>query len=161
MMDALDKAIITALQADLPVNSRPYADIAARLGISEEKLLQCIRQYQEKGYIRKIGAILRHREVGYTANVLCVWEIPVEQVETIGLAFAAHPSVSHCYARPIFPAWPYNLYTMIHGTSSSQCEKYVQELSDLSGVKEYLLLYSLRELKKSSMRYFEEEDEID
>lgn len=157
MINALDKTVIAALQADFPVNSRPYADIAAQLGISEEELLRYIRRYQEAGYIRKIGAVLRHREVGYTSNVLCVWKVPEKQVEVAGHIFAAHPSVSHCYARPIFPAWPYNLYTMIHGTSSSQCEEYVRELSDASGVREYILLYSLRELKKSSMCYFEEE----
>lgn len=160
-MDMLDKTIITALQADLPVKSRPYAGIAAHLGISEEKLLQHIRRYQEMGYIRKIGAVLRHREVGYTANALCVWKVPEAQVDKVGNAFAAHPSVSHCYARPILPAWPYNIYTMIHGVSPSQCEMCAQELSDLAGVKEYTLLYSLRELKKSSMCYFADEEETD
>lgn len=158
MIDLLDKKIIAALQTDFPVKSRPYADIAACLDISEEKLLQCIRRYQEIGCIRKIGAVLRHREVGFTANVLCVWQVPEEQVDHVGHVFAAHPAVSHCYARPVFPSWPYNLYTMIHSTSPDQCENYVQELSDLSGMKEYALLYSLRELKKSSMRYFEEEE---
>lgn len=154
--NAHDKTIIAALQADFAVNSRPYADIAARLGISEAELLQRIRQYQATGYIRKIGAVLKHQTVGFTANALCVWQVPEEQVEMVGIAFAAHPSVSHCYARPVFPTWPYNLYTMIHGTSPTQCETWAQELSALSGIKDYRLLYSLRELKKSSMRYFAE-----
>lgn len=159
MIDTRDKAIIAAIQDDLPVTSRPYKDIAAHLGISEDQLLGHIKRYQEMGYIRKIGAVLRHREVGYTANALCVWKVPEDAVDNVGKAFAAHPSVSHCYARPMLPAWPYNIYTMIHGTSPSQCESCARELSALSGIKDYTLLYSLRELKKSSMRYFTEEDD--
>lgn len=157
MIQALDKAIIAALQHDFPVTPQPYREIAARLGITEGELLERIRYYQQIGHIRKIGAVLRHREVGFTANVMCVWQVPEEQVEEIGKLFAQHPAVSHCYARPAFPQWPHNIYTMIHGRSSAQCEAFIQELAAQSGIKEYKLLYSVRELKKSSMRYFEEE----
>jgi siroheme decarboxylase len=157
MIDTLDKAIIVALQNDFPVTARPYHDIAERLGISETELLERIRHYQHMGYIRKMGAVLRHREVGFTANVMCVWQAPEDKVDEIGRMFASHPAVSHCYARPAFPQWPHNLYTMIHGLSPTQCETYVKELVELSGIDSYKLLYSMRELKKSSMRYFEEE----
>jgi len=161
MIDALDKMIIAALQADFPVSRHPYRELAARIGITEEEMLRRIQQYQEAGYIRKIGAVLRHREVGFLANVLCVWQVPEVQIEEVGRIFAAHPAVSHCYARPAFPEWPHNMYTMIHGISQSQCEMYIQELMGLSGLSEYILLYSIRELKKSSMRYFIETELVD
>lgn len=158
MIDAREKAIIAALQEDFPVQSRPYAGIAAKVGMSEEELLECIRSFQQRGYIRKIGAVLRHRKVGFTENAMCVWRVPEDQVESIGHAFAAAAFVSHCYARPALPAWPYNVYTMLHGTSAGQCEMYARQLAECSGIEDYLLLNSLRELKKTTMRYFEEED---
>lgn len=157
MIEAYDKAIIAALQADFPLTGRPYAVIAAQLGMSEQELLQHIKRYQESGFIRKIGAVLHHREVGFTANALCVWQVPAEQLDRVGNAFASHPAVSHCYARDPQPAWPYTLYTMIHGTSAAECEVCVRELADSAGIKAYKLLYSLRELKKTSMCYFAEE----
>ena len=157
MIEARDKAILAALQGDFPLTGRPYAAIAAQLGMSEQELLQHIKRYQESGFIRKIGAVLHHREVGFAANALCVWQVPEEQLDSAGSIFASHPAVSHCYARTAHPAWPYTLYTMIHGTSPEECEACARELADLSGVKAYNLLYSLRELKKTSMRYFTED----
>lgn len=157
MIDPLDKVIIAALQDDFPVNSHPYLEIASKIGISEDELLKRIQGYQDLGYIRKIGAVLRHREVGFSTNVLCVWQVPEEQIEDIGRKFAAHPAVSHCYARPVFPEWQHNIYTMLHGRSPTECETYIKELEQVSGLNEYILLFSVRELKKSSMRYFVEE----
>jgi len=161
MIEAYDKAILAALQADFPLTGRPYAELAAQLGISEQALLQQIKKYQESGLIRKIGAVLHHREVGFAANALGVWQVPADQLDRVGSAFAAHPAVSHCYARAPLPAWPYTLYTMIHGTSPAECEACARELADQSGIKDYNLLYSLRELKKSSMRYFVAEEETE
>lgn len=158
MIKAWDKTVLTALQEDFPIKSRPYADIAGQLGISEQELLLHIKKYQKLGLIRKIGAVLRHREVGFAANAMCVWQVSEERQDMVGQAFAGHPSVSHCYARPATPVWPYTLYTMIHGTSPAECETCARELAGLSGIEEYVLLYSVRELKKSSMRYFEDED---
>ena len=158
MIEARDKAILAVLQGDFPVTGRPYAAIAAQLGISEQELLQQIKRYQASGVIRKLGAVLHHRKVGFAANALCVWQVPEEQLDRVGGIFAGHPAVSHCYARVSHPAWPYSLYTMIHGTSAAECEACVRQLADLSGIKAYNLLYSLRELKKTSMRYFVEDD---
>lgn len=156
MLDSLDTAIIAAMQADLPLTEEPYHKIAQSLGISQEKLLTRLQSYRDDGKIRKLGAVLRHRKVGFSANALCAWIIPLERLDEVGIRLAAEPSISHCYARESYPDWPYNLYTMLHAHSRAECEASAQRLSGLTGITDYILLYSQKEWKKSSMRYFNE-----
>jgi DNA-binding Lrp family transcriptional regulator len=87
-----------------------------------------------------------------------VWVVPDNRTEEVGIEMAAFPQVSHCYQRPVRPGWPYSLFTMIHGKSAGECEKTAALISEKTGIKDYCLLYSTRELKKVSMRYFTEGD---
>lgn len=153
-MDSLDKAIILKLQEDLPLVPRPYGYIACELGISEEELLHKLRKLKKEKILRRIGAILHHRTVGFKANAMVVWNIPehnVKQAVDIILSFS---QVSHCYQREVLPNWHYNIYTMIHSKSFKQCDNIISSISELINVNEYEILYSTKELKKSSMKYF-------
>lgn len=154
MLTELDKAIIRELQGDLPIIPQPYTEIAERLGIAETELLEKISWMQEEGMIRRLGAAIRHREAGFTANAMIVWQVPLEDAEKIGQKLASFPEVTHCYERPSFPGWPYNLFTMVHGQSREECKEIARQLSEKVGVDNYRLLYSTQELKKSSMRYY-------
>lgn len=158
MLDSLDKAIIAAMQSDLPLITEPYAQIAAALGIEQAELLARLQRYRQSGKIRKLGAVLRHRKVGFSANALCAWVVPPERLDDIGVKFATEPHITHCYARTAYPEWPYNLYTMLHGHSRSECEATAYSLSIQAGVADYILLYSTKEWKKTSMRYFREKE---
>lgn len=64
------------------------------------------------------------------------------------------PQVSHCYQRSTFPGWPYNVFTMVHGETKQECEKVVMAIAEAVNINEYDLLYSSKELKKVSMKYF-------
>ena len=121
MLDTLDKKIIAIMQEDFPLVAEPYREIADRLNISEEELLIRLDNYRKSGKIRKIGAVLRHREVGYAANALCAWIVPEERIQEVGEMFAKVAVVTHCYARVTQPGWPYNFYTMLHGNTREQC----------------------------------------
>ncbi|MDU4962426.1 MAG: AsnC family transcriptional regulator [Sporomusaceae bacterium] len=156
MLDSLDKAIIAALQAELPLTAEPYRDIAAALGISQEELIGRLQAYRDSGTLRKLGAVLRHRQAGFVANALCAWIVPQARLDEVGETMAAEPSVSHCYARQAHPGWPYNLYTMLHARSRSECEAGARRLAERSQLGDYLLLYSCKEWKKTSMNYFQE-----
>ena len=90
-----------------------------------------------------------------------VWAVPEDKAEEMGAKMAAFSQVSHCYQRPMLPGWPYNVYTMIHGKAREECERVAMLISHETGIGDYILLYSTRELKKVSMRYFTEEDEGD
>lgn len=154
-MTELECQMIRELQNDLPIVPRPYAIVAERLRISEQQLLESMTAMLGRGIIRKVGAVLRHRRIGFHANALCVWQIPSERIIEVGEMFAALTTVTHCYERETWPSWSYNLYTMVHTTSRMACERQVEEMSILSGVRQYKIFYSTKELKKTSMRYFE------
>lgn len=150
-----DKRIIYHLQGDLPVTERPFRWLADKIGLTEEAILGRIRALKEGGVIRRFGATLRHQQSGYPANVMVAWRVDEAEVEEIGSMLAGFRLVSHCYQRRTTPRWSYNLYTMVHGQSREDCAATVADMSAETGVDDYQLLYSRRELKKTSMRYFE------
>jgi siroheme decarboxylase len=151
---AIEKKLIAELQGDFPESLHPYRVIAKRLGVSEPWVLDKINIWLRNGYIRRIGAILYHRQAGYQANVMSVWKVPKSKVNKIGKIMASFPEVSHCYERVTYPNWQYNLYAMIHGKTKKDCERVVTQIARKTRIFEYQLLYSTREFKKQSMQYF-------
>ena len=151
-----DRAAIRELQDDFPIVERPYAPMAERLGISEDALFGWAKRMSEEGRLRRVSGVLRHREAGFTANGMTVWAAPEEQVEAMGTFCAEIHEISHCYQRPAYEDWPYNLYTMIHGRDRASCEAVVKRVLDAFGEVEHEVLYSTREFKKERVRYFVE-----
>lgn len=149
-----DKEIVRCLQEDLPLCPQPYQSLANRLGMSEQDLLEAINSYLEQGILRRLGAIIKHQQAGFSSNVMIVWRVPREKVEQVGTTLASFPEVSHCYERPTSPQWPYNLFSMVHASSREECEKIIANLCQTIEINDYLPLYSLKELKKISMFYF-------
>ena len=149
-----DIQAIRELQVDLPMISRPFDDMAQRLGVTTQGLFEIARGFQERGLLRRYSAVLHHRKAGFKANGMGVWKVPSQRSEEVGKKMAAHPAVTHCYERPTFPDWPYTHFTMIHATSKGGCEDVAREISEATEIKDYLMLYSTREYKKTRVRYF-------
>ena len=154
MISPLDKKIIRIIQEDLPLVIEPYKQIALELGITEKELLNKIQDFSGKGIIRRFGTILNHRNVGFKANAMVVWKVPDERIKVVSQIMILFSHVSHCYQRPTFEGWPYNVFTMIHEETKQGCEKIVKEIANAINVNEYEMLYSTAELKKISMKYF-------
>ncbi len=152
----MEKSIIRELTGDLPVTSRPFAPIARQLGISQKRLLAIVKRLKDEGYIRRFGATLRHRNSGFSANAMVVWKIPDEKIQEVGRAMASYREVTHCYHRRPEGQWKYTLFTMIHGRDEEACRRVAEKISRETGISEYQLLFSQRELKKTTMRYFYE-----
>jgi DNA-binding Lrp family transcriptional regulator len=152
--DELDHEIINALSGDISGSLRPFKDIADSLGVSEEEVLERIRGYSDRGVLRRMGAMIAHRVAGVDANGMIVWDVPEDTLEEIGAKLAAAPEVTHCYARPRQPEWPYCLYTMVHGKTRDDCKRVAERLAKEVGVERYKLVFSTREFKKTSPRYF-------
>ena len=155
MLNELEKQIVRELQKGLPLVSQPYLVLAERLGLSETELMDKIKEFLDRGLLRRFGAAVKHQELGFVANAMIVWEVPEEQVLKAGQTMAGFVEVSHCYQRPSYPDWPYNLFTMVHGQNEGECQKIALQLSEATGLKKYKLLFSTAELKKSTMKYFE------
>lgn len=154
MLDSFDKHIIMKLQEDIPIVEEPYKVLAKELGIEEDELITRIKGYHESGILKRIAAVLYHREAGFKANAMVVWKVPEASLEESGNYMSSLSEVSHCYERKICDNWQYNLFTMIHGKDKEQCENLIELISNKIGIKDYKILYSTRELKKISMRYF-------
>ena len=149
-----DREILKRVQATLPDSATPYADIAAAAGTDEAHVLDLLTRMTQSGEIRRFGATLKHQKAGYGANVMVAWYVPEEDVDRIGEIMSRRPEISHCYHRVNCLDWPYNLYTMIHGRSQDDCRAVVEALCRETGLDDYAMLFSLKELKKVSMRYF-------
>ena len=149
-----DIEAIRVLQEDLPMVSRPFDDMADRLGVTVQRLFDIAGELQDRSIMRRYSAVLHHRRAGFMANGMGVWMVPPEQSEEVGMKMAAHPAVTHCYERPTFPDWPYTHFTMIHATSQEGCEEVAREISEATNITDYLMLYSTREYKKTRVMYF-------
>ena len=155
-----DKNLIHLLQESLPLVSRPYAALAEKVGMSEREVLERAAAWAQAGIIRRFGATVRHQRMGYSANCMVVWPVTdPDEADRLGAMFAGFPEVTHCYRRPAFEGWPYTLYTMVHSTSQEGIDETLERMKQKSGLSEYRGLYSEKEWKKSSMKYFSEEEE--
>ncbi len=156
MLTELEKKIIASIQGDIPITERPYLELAERLNITEAEFIRTLEGLDEKGLIRRYGATLRHQKSGFTANAMVAWKVEESRTGEVGEKMATFKEVSHCYRRNPAPTWPYNLYTMVHATSEEECLATAKRISEATGVEDYSLLFSRKELKKTSMKYFED-----
>ena len=153
----IDTDIIKEVQEDFPLTSKPFTEIANKIGLDCNELISHLKGLKSHGIMRRVAAILHHRKAGFRANAMGVWDVPIDQIEEIAPKMAAFKSVSHCYRRPTYPDWPYSLFTMIHGRSAKDCNDLLKKLSDISGITKYDALYSSKEYKKTRLKYFSKE----
>lgn len=151
-MDELDVRLLKTVQDGLVLTKRPYQALGEKMGIPEDEVIRRLRALVEEGVIRRFAAAIGHRALGIVANAMIVWKVPEEDVERIGRIMASFDDVTHCYERKTEPEWPYNLYTMIHSRSREECGRIASEISTVTEIKEYKMLFSEAEYKKTSAR---------
>ncbi len=155
-----DRALIKAVQRGLPICSRPYAKIAEQLGSTEQEVISRLQLLMDKGAIKRYGVVVRHKELGYTANGMVVWDIPDDKVDEIGMCIGKYSSVTLSYRRPRrLPEWPYNLFTMIHGSNREEVTKKVEEIVNSCGLQDvkHTILFSTRRFKQRGASYSAEQ----
>ncbi|MDJ0935076.1 MAG: AsnC family transcriptional regulator [Kiloniellales bacterium] len=155
MLDDLDRRIIAATQTGLPLVPRPYHALAETLGVAAEEVMDRLRRMQERGVVRRIGAVPNHYALGWTANGMSVWDVEDTRIAELGPAVGALDFVSHCYHRPRhLPLWPYNLFAMVHGRGRDEVEDKVVRIANLLGPasRGHEVVYSTRILKKTGLR---------
>lgn len=153
-LDEADRRLICRACGDIDGSRTPFRGLAAEAGLSEGEVLARLARYREAGVMRRFGAILRHREAGFRANGMSVWNVPAERVCEVGEALAARPEVSHCYERVPAPGWPYTVFGMIHGPSRESCLAVAAAVARDTGIADMRVLFSGREFKKTSTVYF-------
>lgn len=158
VIDGTDRRLLAAIQPGLPLVARPYADIAARIGVTESEVIMRLSRLQEIGVIRRLGVIVRHHEVGYGANAMVVWDVPDTQVRELGHCLAGFDFITLCYRRPRrLPAWRYNLYCMIHGRDREEVLAHLEWMVNRCGLQglPHAVLFSRRRFKQHGARYFD------
>ena len=153
-MDEIDRRLIATLQGGLSSSVTPWADAADVVGIELDDLLSRLERMKDAGVLRGVRAILDQRRLGIDGNVLVAWRVAEDRVDAVGAQFAARREVSHCVLRTTAPAWPYNLYTMIHAATPEAARAVVEQMRAESAVDDHVSLETVRELKKTSPRYF-------
>ncbi|MFZ4537204.1 Lrp/AsnC family transcriptional regulator [Propionivibrio sp.] len=152
----LERRLVIALQEGLPLFIRPFQVLASRVGCDESEVLERISRWCEEGVIKRFGVVVRHHELGYTANAMLVQDIPDELVGPLGELLAREPGISLCYQRPrVLPDWPYNLFCMIHGQAREVVEAKIAELRERLKLTGYVhdILFSLTRFKQNDAHY--------
>ena len=152
--ETLQRRIVSALQDGLPIVRHPYKQVAQQLGIEEQALLAQMQLMLEKGSIRRVGAVPNHYALGYSYNLMVVWDIEDSVVDSTGAAIGELEFVSHCYRRPRLPGWPYNLFVMVHGKTQDEVDRKIDQVRGLvgSGYRDHTALKSTKILKKTGLR---------
>ncbi|MBF0219029.1 MAG: Lrp/AsnC family transcriptional regulator [Gammaproteobacteria bacterium] len=154
-VNSLDRQIISATQAGLPLVAQPYLEVATQLGITEALLIERLQAMQQQGIIRRIGLLPNHYALGFRGNGMSVWDIPDPLVQQCGRVIGALDYVSHAYHRPRSPPdWPYNLFAMVHGPDRDTVLQKVAEIAALlrERCRSHEVLFSRRILKKTGLR---------
>jgi DNA-binding Lrp family transcriptional regulator len=151
-----DKDFIRELQKNMEIIDEPFVKAANNLGITEDELFVKMKHYESMGVLRRFAAILRHRQVGFTANGMIVWKVPEGRITSVGETLGSFPQVSHCYERPTYDDWPYNVFSMIHCKTHDEAYDVAKTIQNQIDVDEYKILFSSREFKKTRVEYFVE-----
>lgn len=154
-LDALDRAIVVATQAGLPLTPDPWSAVGEEVGLAGTDVRARMARMQDQGMIRRIAAVPNHYRLGYSANGMTVWDLDDAVADKLGREVAAFDGVSHCYLRPRHrPHWPYNLFAMLHGCHREEVEEQAEVIRERLGTacRDYRILYSSRILKKTGLR---------
>jgi len=156
LLEDSDRQLIDLIAAGLPLTHRPYAVIAEQLDCSEQQVIERIVRLQGLGHIKRYGVVVRHHELGYTANGMVVWDIPDDRVTELGLCIGKFDCVTLSYRRPRrLPDWPYNLFTMVHGRSRQEVLASVDHIVEHCRLQDIDrdILFSTRRFKQRGARY--------
>jgi len=155
----LHHKVIALAQNDIAIVSEPFKAIVEELGLSYDEFFSILNELKDAGVMRRFAGILNHRKAGFNANAMVVWAVDEEKGEAMGKKAAEFSAVSHCYLRPKYPNWPYNLFTMVHGKTTEETNKIIREMADEIEHFSRRPLYSTREFKKVRIKYFSPEFE--
>lgn len=150
---------VRLLQRDLPLQPRPFDVLARASGMGADEIISIGRSLLKRGSMHRFGALIQQRKPGFSASAMGVWIVPPEKADEFGVKMSQNRAVSHCYLRPVYDDWPYNLYTIVHGRSIDECESIIDDLAIDIGLEEKRALYPTKEYKKARISFFSPEAE--
>lgn len=155
----LEMECVRLLQRELPLQPRPFDVLARNAGLAADDLLAAAKALHARGQIRRFAAIVPIRKSGFAATAMGVWAVPEDRADEYATKLSNHRAVSHCYLRPVYDDWPYNLYTTVHARSVDECESVINDLATDAGVSQKRALFPTHEYKKARLNFFSSEAE--
>jgi DNA-binding Lrp family transcriptional regulator len=153
-IDEIDQAILRSTQDRIPLVHEPFERIAKETGISHDDVIARLKKMIRLGIIKRLGISVNQRRVGIVANAVVAWQVPQEQVDSVGNMLSSYKEITHCYERITVPGnWEHNLFTVIHGYNREYVEELAKKLSEIVGIKEYLVLFSNEQFKRTSVMH--------
>lgn len=152
----LERSLTRALQAGMPLEARPFETLGRSVGLSEHAVIEMLARWQADGLVKRFGVVVRHHELGFHANAMCVWDVADDQVSAMGRRLATEPEVTLCYRRSrVLPHWPYNLFCMIHGKSRDEVLAARDDIAARLDLDRWphAILFSTRRFKQRGARY--------
>lgn len=155
MLDERDLQLLTEVQMGLPICPKPYQEIGVSVGMTETEVIERLSRLRQLGLIKRMGVIVKHRQLGYRANAMIVWNIPEELIKELGRLISQFSFVTLCYQRPKTPEWPFNLYCMIHGKDRTVVLEQLERLTLSLGLAKFdrQILFSRRCFKQRGAVY--------
>lgn len=155
-LDSRQRCLLARLQDGLPLTAQPYLSMARDCATTESAVMQGIAGWLASGAISRFGIVVRHRELGFSANAMLVHDIADAEVDRVAAGLASEDAVTLCYRRPrSLPHWPYNLFCMIHGQCRDSVGRQIGQLREryaLAAVP-HAVLFSQRCFKQTGARY--------
>ena len=158
-----EQSLIEAIGQGLPLVKKPYQQLARQLGCTESLVIEGISRLCQRGDIKRFGVVVRHRNLGYKANGMVVWDISDERIAEVGHCLGQYEFVTLCYQRPRqLPDWPYNLFCMIHGKDRSEVRQQVELIIQQCnlGDVDYDILFSKRCFKQRGAHYSRQLEQV-
>ena len=134
-MDERDRRLLNTIQKEFPVVSHSFREIGKRLGLSEEEVITRLRSLKDEGIIRRIGAVIDPRSLGWVST-LCAARVPEDEIESFVGATNRLSGVTHNYERKAY----YNIWFTLTAPSWEEVEKILKDLSRETGIEEIVHL---------------------
>ncbi len=150
-----EKDCIRELQKDLEIIAEPFKNAALNLNVSQGELLHQISKFIEEKKMRRFACVLYHQKAGFNYNIMGIWKSKEDEIDKNGKIMASINEVSHCYRRHTYPdKWEYNIFTMIHTKTEEEALKTMDKIAELTGIKDFSNLRSIKEFKKVRVKYY-------
>lgn len=150
-----DLRAIRILQEDLPLMEMPFTVLAEQAGMREDELFAWMKKAEHAGAMRRFAATVRDRKAESLAGALVVWQAPPEGVDQLAAQMAEFREVSRCERRPVYPSWPYPLFTVIHAPTVAGCMDVVKRMEERVGRLPHKHLFAVKEYRNVRSRFFD------
>lgn len=141
-MDNIDRNLLKIIQDGLDIDSRPYLSLAHKLDITENEVIDRIKNLKESGYIRRIGGIFNSKKLGYSST-LCTASVPESKIELVSSVINSYDEVTHNYIRDDY----YNMWFTIIAHSNERMEEIISNIKDQTGVNNIVSLPAIKLFK--------------